>query len=136
MVGVALQELDTRGIARIQEQSLRTRLRVFQVIRGFRAILPDDRQQIPGVDRWIEVDECRGSLRALGGFHAVRAGLAKRLELHDGARHGNFTVSRLLALRRASCGSRAAAVWREQRLRTAQPDEAERKQDELAVGVA
>ena len=135
MVSLALEELDTRGIARIQSQSLRTRLWVFQMIGGFRTIFPDDRQQIPGVDRWIEVDECGGCLRAPGRFEAVGAGLAKRLKLHDRARHGNFTVCRLPALRRAPCARGAEAVWAEQRLRTGEPDEAERKRDEPAVGV-
>ena len=94
IAGVSLRDFYSRRIFRIKQDLFRTRLRIFQVVRGLGTVLPVNLHHIPGIDRRVEIKKCDGSLNACVRLDFARTRLAKGLKIQDGLRPIHFMFYR------------------------------------------
>src|SRR5271157_2171653 len=133
MLDVSFQNLYSQGIFRVQGQLLRTRLGVFQMVGGLGTALPVNLQDVPRVDRGIQVDERGHSLNALVGIDSNGTRLAKWLKIQDGLRHNRSLLCSLSFWCDGSLGSAVPAFCHWQHSGADNHQEAKRKLEVLAV---
>ena len=103
----------------IQPKPLLSRLRVLQVEGGFgAAVVPRNLEQIPCVDRGIQVHQGCDALSSSPGFNMDRTRLPKLLEFHDASSGTSVSCSLAFTIGSADRAKRSAIVNRSRRLIT------------------